>query len=336
MDEPTINLSNVEFSSNTLPIELYTNKHIKNILINTSNLNNLANLPPNILSMLIENSQLEQIDGEHIPIGISYLYVPYNNIEYLFHMSLLINLIELDLSNNTLIELTELPPNLILLNCSNNLLNKIVFVDTLQIVLLNDNCLSQIPLIPSNVIEINLSNNEFKTNPISASSDTKIINNIQTQLQTQLQTQIQPQPQYNLQSIREESIREESIREESIREESIREESIREELIREESLQDYMQRSFSLADAMQDFMPNPMQDFMPNPMQDFMPNPMQDFMPNPMQDSISYSLPDTLPYSLQVPMQNTLSDSIVDSTSTSLQNSINVRNKVKYRRSYII
>jgi len=320
MDEPTINLSNVEFSSNTLPIELYTNKHIKNILINTSNLNNLANLPPNILSMLIENSQLEQIDGEHIPIGISYLYVPYNNIEYLFHMSLLINLIELDLSNNTLIELTELPPNLILLNCSNNLLNKIVFVDTLQIVLLNDNCLSQIPLIPSNVIEINLSNNEFKTNPVSASSDTKIINNIQTQLQTQLQTQIQPQPQYNLQSIREESIREESIREESIREESIREESIREELIREESLQDYMQRSFSLADAMQDFMPNP----------------MQDFMPNPMQDSISYSLPDTLPYSLQVPMQNTLSDSIVDSTSTSLQNSINVRNKVKYRRSYII
>ena len=170
-------LTNIDFENNILPFDITSNIDLQVLLINTSNLNQIQGLPPNIIKINIENSQLERIDFNEIPKSIQYVGVSYNNIEYLFNLSMMINLIELDLSNNTLLELTELPPNLIKLNCSNNLLSKIVFVDSLQYILLNDNCLSKIPTIPINCIEINLTNNELTMTPHSESPTTNIIIN---------------------------------------------------------------------------------------------------------------------------------------------------------------
>jgi hypothetical protein len=168
-------LTNIEFENNTFPFDITSNIDLQVLLINTSNLNQIQGLPPNIIKVNIENSQLEKVDFYDIPKSIQYLGVSYNNIEHIFNLSIMINLVELDLSNNTLLELTELPPNLVKLNCSNNLLSKIVFVDSLQYILLNDNCLSKIPTIPANCIEIDLTNNELRITPHCESPHTKMI-----------------------------------------------------------------------------------------------------------------------------------------------------------------
>jgi hypothetical protein len=168
-------LTNIDFENNILSFDITSNIDLQVLLINTSNLNQIQGLPPNIIKVNIENSQLEKIDFYDVPNSIQYIGISYNNIEHIFNLSIMINLVELDLSNNTLLELTELPPNLIKLNCSNNLLSKIVFVDSLQYILLNDNCLSKIPTIPMNCIEINLTNNELTMTPHSESPTTNII-----------------------------------------------------------------------------------------------------------------------------------------------------------------
>jgi len=113
---------------------------METLAIIKSNLKNLKNLPPNLKKLIIDDNDIENLDGNDLPDS----------------------LIELSVQNNNLRTIINLKPGLIRLTLSKNKiksLDKTIFPSSLQIFICRENLLEKMPIFNDGIVEINLTDN---------------------------------------------------------------------------------------------------------------------------------------------------------------------------------
>jgi hypothetical protein len=113
---------------------------IETLTIIKCNLKNLKNLPPNLKKLIINDNDIENLDGNDLPDTLT----------------------ELTVQNNTLRTIINLKPGLIKLTLSKNKINsldKTIFPSSLQIFICRENLLEKLPNFNNGIIEICLIEN---------------------------------------------------------------------------------------------------------------------------------------------------------------------------------
>lgn len=179
---------------------------------------NRKHLPDNIKKLLLHQNKIKELSYTDIPVNVEFLNLSVNEIvnfdgskfEKLIKLNLSINglesfhfppnIVKLDISNNSLLELEEFPETLLKINCDDNMIkditgvnNNLVYIDisnnkftelpslpeSIETIIAKNNAIENLWYIPDNVVHLDLENNrisEFYNYTVELPDSLKILN----------------------------------------------------------------------------------------------------------------------------------------------------------------
>lgn len=139
----TLNISN-SLSFTAIPKVLKKFEWLNNLIISTTGITKIENIPPNVTGLAIEHCYVDSIKQDDLPYGIEQFHIPDNPLNEINGLELPITIKELNLENCRLERISKL-------NCLTNL----------QALSLKQNKLKILPELPESLRQLDISHNEL-------------------------------------------------------------------------------------------------------------------------------------------------------------------------------
>jgi len=172
-----LELFNVNFPDGIIFNRVQRLDKVQKIKIVDTNITTLANIPSNVNEILIKKGEISianftLISNVEQVVNISIIN---NKIKTILYLNLLKNLVYIDLSQNDITEIPQLPENVLTFIATHNKIKKIQNLNKNLLELnLSNNLISEFHMIPDCVESINISRNEIRIVDVSSFKKLKV------------------------------------------------------------------------------------------------------------------------------------------------------------------
>lgn len=157
-----IELSDINFPDGIIFNRIQRLDKINKLKICNTNIATLANMPSDIKEIIIKKGDIHIANFRLISTEVTNISIINNKVKTILYLNLLINLVYIDLSQNNLEEIPPLPDNVITFIATHNKIKKIRNLNAKLCELnLSNNLISEMTNIPIGIESINISRNQI-------------------------------------------------------------------------------------------------------------------------------------------------------------------------------